>query len=83
MGEAVSKIFERKCGVERSHTVENLANLMDKYCIDVKRCLPPPYGDAFSIMANIRKQDCTLNNTDIMILSHVLADPDSKFFFST
>lgn len=33
-------------------------------------------------MYHLRKKDQHLDNTDIMILAHPLADPISKFFFT-
>ena len=45
--------------------------------------IKPTETDAFDIMVALRDEDNSLGATDIMILSHVLSDPDSKFFFTT
>ena len=38
--------------------------------------------DAFEIMVALGAKDKSPDATDIMIVSHVLSDPDSKFFFT-
>lgn len=59
-----------------------LVDTIEKYEIDVKRCLVPANKDTFAIMEAIRKKDERLDGTDIMILAHVLGDPDAKFFLT-
>lgn len=43
--------------------------------------MKPTESDAFDIMVTLSKDEL-LDPTDVMILSHVLSDPDSKFFFT-
>lgn len=38
--------------------------------------------DAFNIMVKLSEKDNELDATDIMIVAHVLSDPDSKFLFT-
>ena len=45
--------------------------------------LKPTESDAFDIMVELNNKDESLDPTDVMILAHVLSDPDSKFFFTT
>lgn len=45
--------------------------------------IKPTETDAFDIMVALRDKDNSLGATDIIILSHVLSDPDSKFLFTT
>ena len=45
--------------------------------------LKPTKSDAFDIMVTLNSKDELLDPTDVMILAHVLSDPDSKFFFTT
>ncbi|MCE2509279.1 MAG: hypothetical protein J4G04_08350 [Nitrosopumilaceae archaeon] len=44
--------------------------------------MKPVEKGAFSIMVTLSGKDESLDATDVMILSHVLSDPDSKFFFT-
>ena len=46
------------------------------------RNMKPTERNAFDIMATLSSKDDMLDPTDVMILSHVLSDPDSKFFFT-
>ena len=45
--------------------------------------MKPTEKDAFGIINTLNKRDESMDPTDIMIVSHVLSDPDSKFFFTT
>ena len=38
--------------------------------------------DAFNIMVKLSEKDNELDATDILIVAHVLSDPDSKFLFT-
>lgn len=42
----------------------------------------PTESDSFDVMVILSRKDKFLDATDVMILSHVLSDPDSKFFFT-
>lgn len=44
--------------------------------------MKPTEKDAFDIMVDLSNRDESLDATDIMIVSHVLSDPDSRFFFT-
>lgn len=44
--------------------------------------MKPTEKDAFDIMVDLSNRDELLDATDIMIVSHVLSDPDSRFFFT-
>jgi len=85
LGEATAKIFSMCSENNESPCmlVEKVADLLQKYQINVKNCLPPPRKEAFAIMAELADRDEMLDATDIMILAYALADPDSKFLFTT
>ena len=79
LGEIVSKILARD---GREGMLDKLDRTLQKYGIDARRSLAPAPKGAFAIMEELRKIDERLDGTDIMILAQVLADPDSKFFFT-
>ena len=62
--------------------MSRLVGAVEKYEIDVKRCLVPATKNTFAIMEAMRKKDERLDGTDIMILAHALSDPDAKFFLT-
>ena len=80
LGETVSKILTR--GKDAPRLLDRLARTLEKHGIDARRCLPPAPKRAFAIMEELRKRDERLDATDTMILAQVMADPDSKFFFT-
>ena len=80
LGEAVSKILKR--GKDARHLMDRLVGTIEKYGIDVDRCLVPVAKSAFEIMEEMRRRDQRLDGTDIAILAHALADPDAKFFLT-
>ena len=82
LGEAVSKILERMRDDHAQCMMDGLVGAIEKYKIDVKRCLVPASRDAFAIMEAVRRKDERLDGTDIMILAHALSDPDAKFFLT-
>lgn len=45
--------------------------------------MKPTEKDAFDIMVALSGRDESLDATNIMIVSHVLSNLDSKFFFTT
>lgn len=79
LGETVSKILARD---GHEGMLDRLDCTLQKYGIDARRCLPPAPKGAFAIMEELRRMDERLDATDTMILAQVLADPDSKFFFT-
>lgn len=81
LGEVVSKILVGKKPAR--HAVCALVDTIEKYNIDVRKRLVPVDKGAFAIMRELRDKDQRLEGTDIMILAHVLHDPDSKFFLTT
>ena len=62
--------------------LDKLDRTLQKYGIDARRSLPPAPKGAFAIMEELRKRDERLDATDTMILAQVMADPDSKLFFT-
>ena len=80
LGETVSKILTR--GKDAPRLLDRLVRTLEKHGIDARRCLPPAPKRAFAIMEELRRMDDRLDATDAMILAQVLADPDSKFFFT-
>ena len=44
--------------------------------------MKPTESDTFGTMVTLSSKDEFLDAADVMILSHVLSDPDSKFFFT-
>ncbi len=80
LGEAVSKILKR--GRDARPLMDRLVGTIEKYGIDVDRCLVPVAKSAFEIMEEVRGRDQRLDGTDIAILAHALADPDAKVFLT-
>ena len=60
-----------------------LASIMESHGIKSRCLVPPINASVFSIMNKLRQVDEMLDPTDIMIVSHALADRDSKFFLTT
>lgn len=60
--------------------MERLYKQLSKYDINHDN-MTTPKKEAFEIMMSLSK-DAYLDATDIMIVSHALSDPDSKFFFT-
>ena len=82
LGETISQILEEYDKSDVPTKLEKLSNIIYKYKIDVSACLPPPPNNAIDIMNKLQIKDAFLDITDNMILSHALADPESKFFFT-
>ena len=83
LGEALAKLFSKYDMRDLPPRLEKLARIIVEGNMDVEACLVPPKGDVFTIMKTVKERDQRLDNTDVLILSHVLADSDSKFFFTT
>lgn len=82
LGEVVAKLFT-KHPQTRADLLSRLPEILLQHNIDLDVCLTPPLtGAAFEIMRSLHSADPRLGKTDIMILSHALVDPDSKFFFT-
>lgn len=62
--------------------MDRLVGTIEKYGIDIDRCLVPVAKSAFEIMEEVRGRDQRLDGTDIAILAHALADPDAKVFLT-
>ena len=82
LGEAVSQIF-RKCGDKRHPDLllGKIAMFVRKHDICVGN-MPPLLKESFRIMSELTEKDNMLDGTDIAIVSHALADPDSKFLLT-
>lgn len=64
------------------YKISKLVDIMTDNKIEWKNMKPTQKG-AFNIMTQLSRKDKFLDTTDIIIVSHVLSDPDSKFFFTT
>lgn len=82
LGEVVAKILQKPAH-EQSNALSKLPRILQDHNIDTAACLTPPQGEALEIMRHLRAADQHLDTTDIMIVSHALADPKSRFFFTT
>ena len=82
LGEALAKLFSKYDMQDLPSRLEKIARIILESNMDVEACLVPPKGDIFTIMKTIKERDQRLDNTDVLILSHALADADSKFFFT-
>ena len=81
LGEVITKIFQRSASTH-TDVLSKLPNVLQDHNINPTNCLTPLPSEALDIMSYIRKHDLYLDMTDIMIVSHALADPKSKFFFT-
>ena len=83
LGEVCGVIFRNfESDQDRLAKMEKLVNVISSNKIKWKN-MKPLGMEAFSLMVTLRDKDPLLDATDVMILSHVLSDPDSKFFFTT
>ena len=82
LGEIVSQILEKPDKEERLSDFRKFHNLFFDYNINVNECLPGMSENACEIMSKIRNIDEYIDPNDAIILAHVLADPDSKFFIT-
>lgn len=82
LGEVCGVIFrDYKSGQGRQDKMAKLVDVVSSNKIPWKN-MKPAKKDALDIMVILSKDEW-LDATDAMILSHVLSDPDSKFFFTT
>lgn len=81
LGEVVAKILQKHTH-ENRNALSELPQILQDHNIDPAASLTPPLGTALEIMRHLHRADQYLDTTDIMIVSHVLADPKSKFFFT-
>ena len=79
LGEVAAKIL-KKPAQERKDALFKLPRILLDHNINSSSCLSPPRGEALEIMRHLRDTDPYLDMTDIMIVSHVLSDPASRFF---
>lgn len=83
LGKVCGVIFrDFKSDQDRRNKTARLVDMMDSNGILWKN-MKPTEKDAFDIMVSLSGKDELLDATDVMIVSHVLSDPDSKFFFTT
>lgn len=81
LGEVVAKIL-LKPAPECADALSRIPQILQDHNIDPVACLTPPPSAALEIMQHLHSNDPYLDATDIMIVSHVLSDPNSKFFFT-
>ena len=81
LGEVVAKIFT-KPAKDREDALSKLHKVLQDHGIDPDSCMPPPPGAVLEIARRLRAADSYLDVTDALIVSHALADPHSKFFFT-
>lgn len=83
LGEVCGVIFrDYESDRDRRDKTARLVDMMDSNGIQQEN-MKPVEKDAFGIMVALSRKDESLDATDVMILSHVLSDPDSKFLFTT
>ena len=83
LGEICGVIFrDFESDQDKRNKTARLVDMMDSNGI-LWENMKPTEKDAFDIMVSLSGMDELLDATDIMIVSHVLSDPDSKFFFTT
>lgn len=80
LGEVFAVICRDFESGQRREMAAKLVDVMESSGIG--QSVVPPEGDAFGIMAKLQQADEMLDATDTMIVSHVLADRHSKFFFT-
>lgn len=68
-------------GQDKRDKMVKLVDTMDSNGISWKN-MKPIERDTFEIMIALSGRDKLLDATDIMIVSHILSDPNSKFFFT-
>lgn len=78
LGEVVAKLFPTPTQYGKD-ALSKLPEILKKHNIDLATYLTPPRDGAFEIMCYLNNKDPRLDNTDIMILSHALADPLQVF----
>ena len=83
LGEVCGVVFrDFKSDQDRRDKTAKMADIITSNGIQWEN-IKPTETDAFDIMVALRDKDNSLGATDIIILSHVLSDPDSKFLFTT
>lgn len=83
LGEVCGVIFrDFESDQDKRDKMSRLVDMMVDNEIKWKN-MKPTAKDAFGIINTLNKRDESMDPTDIMIVSHVLSDPDSKFFFTT
>ena len=82
LGEICGVIFrDFESGQDKRNKMAKLVDTMDSNGISWKN-MKPIERDTFEIMIALSGRDKLLDATDIMIVSHILSDPNSKFFFT-
>lgn len=81
LGEVCGVIFrDYESDQDRREKITKMADIITDNKIKWEN-IQPTESKSFDIMMALRRDEF-LDDTDIMILSHVLSDPDSKFFFT-
>lgn len=82
LGEICGVIFYKyQLDQDRREKMIKLADIIADNKIQWNKIKPTEHR-AFKIMVELSEKDGELDATDIMMVAHVLADPDSKFLFT-
>ena len=81
LGEITAKILEKSKPSELPDRLQRYHLLFSEYGID-HSCLPGVGRCVSQHMSHLEEIDDRLDPNDALILSQILADPDSKFFFT-
>lgn len=81
LGKIVAKILDKSDSNSLWNDLGNLCEIFFKHKINVEECLPNISRYVLRIMLDVQDLDERLTPNDVTILSEVLADPYSKFFF--
>lgn len=81
LGEITAKIMEKSRPGELLTNLQVYHGILSQYGIDYT-CLLGVSRDAPRHMSYLQENDVWLDPNDMLIVSQVLADPDSKFFFT-
>jgi len=82
LGEITAKILEKSSADELLDRLRTYHSVFSDYGID-HLCLPGIDRRAPGYMSDLQKIDDQLDPNDALLISQVLADPNSKFFFTT
>ena len=82
LGESVAKILDKSDADSLRNDLGKLGEIFFKYKIGVDKCLPGTSRNVPRTILDMQCLDECLMPNDATILSEVLADPDSKFFFT-
>lgn len=83
MGEFFAIILRDSKREEINEQLMKMINKLHDINLDINSCIPPPNEEVFNCIQELRNQKVSLDPTDLVIVAHALADPDSKFLFTT